>query len=119
MFLAGDMIDGGTILLSLFMMGAIVAACAALIYCSLWVTTKVGGSKALVWGAMLGVTTANSLPLLGVLLGHWADASFLIRSFLPSAVAASALACFINLIIWQRNKRIAASEVVEGPELEP
>ena len=110
MLLASDMIDGGTIFLMLLILLAIVAACAGLIWLSLWLTSKVNGSKALVWGAMLGVVTANFLPLLGILLGQWGHVAFLYESLLPSAVAASTLACIINLIVWKRNRKSGNSE---------
>jgi uncharacterized protein YqgC (DUF456 family) len=105
MLLASDMIDGGAIVLMFLILMAIVAAYAGVIWLSLWLTSKVNGSKALVWGAMLGVVTANFFPLLAFLLGQWGHISFLYESLLPSAVAASTLACIINLIIWKRKRK--------------
>ena len=110
MVLASHFIDGGMIVLMLLTLAAIVAAYAGLIWLSLWLTSKVNGSKALIWGAMLGVVTANFLPLLGILLGRWGHISFLYESLLPSAVAASTLACIINLIVWKRNRQSGDSE---------
>ena len=84
MVFASHVIDGGMIVLLLVTLVAIVAAYAGLIWLSLWLTSKVNGSKALVWGAMLGVVTANFFRLLALLLGQWGHISFLYESLLPS-----------------------------------
>lgn len=111
--IASHVIDGGTIFLILLSLAAIIGACAALIYLSLWLTSKVNGSKGLVWGALLGVATAKFLPLLGFLVGQ-VPFSFLYESLLPSAVGASVLACSINVLIWFRRAKPDATGLTEG-----
>ncbi len=111
MILASQTISSGTILLILLMLVAILIAYAGLIWLSLWITSKINGSKALVWGAMLGVVTANFLPLLSILLGQGGQLSFLYESLLPSALAASMLACAINLFIWHSQRSAGATVV--------
>jgi len=114
MLIASAVIDSGTIILVLLILVAVVAACAGLILLSLWLTSKVNGSKGLVWGALLGVATVYFWPLLGLLMGHWGHFSFLYESLLPSAAAASILACILNLIVWKRTGRPEASELTGG-----
>lgn len=103
-------IDGGTIILAFLALVAVVAALVGFIVLSLWLTSKVNGSKELVWGALLGVGTVYFWPLLGLLRGHWGHFSFLYESVLPSAAAASALACIINLFVWKRSDRPDTSD---------
>lgn len=111
MLIASGGIDGGTMILAILILVAIVAACTGIILLSLWLTFKVNGSRGLVWGAVLGVVTVYFRPLLGLLLGHWGHFSFLYESLLPSAAAASTLACIINLITWKRNCGPVVSEM--------
>ena len=53
-------------------------------------------------GSSAGSTGRELLCIVDLLLGQWGHISFVFELMLHSAVAASILACIINLIIWKR-----------------
>jgi hypothetical protein len=104
-------IDVGTIILALLILVAIVAVSGGMILFSLWLTSKVNGSKGLVWGALLGVATVYFRPLIGLLLGRWGHFSFLYESLLPSAAASLMLLFGNDVVDLTRQRRLEMSNL--------
>ena len=100
---SNTMSDGGIALVMLAVL-LIVALGIGFIVLSLWLTSKINGSKGLVLGALLGVGVSYFWRVSGLLLGSWDNASLLFGLVLRNAVEAAVLACVINLIIWKRRR---------------
>lgn len=100
----------GFVLLAILLIAAIIAVCLLVIVMSFWITAKVGGSKALVWGAVLGVATVYLMPISSMWGATWGfpfaygNRHTWIERALPETAEAAALACLVNLIIWYRNR---------------
>ena len=107
---ASNTIGDGAIVFVLFAVLLIVALGIGIIVLSLWLTSKINGSKGLVWGALLGVGVSHFWRILGLLLGSWDNASLLFGLVLRNAVEAAVLACVINLIIWKRRRESGISD---------
>ena len=107
---ASNTMGDGAIVFVLFAVLLIVASGIGVIALSLWLTSKINGSKGLVWGALLGVGVSYFWRVLGLLLGSWDHATLLLSSVLRNAVEAAVLACVINLIIWKRRREPGMSD---------
>lgn len=101
---ASNTMGDGAIILVLFAVLLIVVLGIGVIVLSLWLTSKLNGSKGLVWGALLGVGVSHFWRILGLLLGSWDNASLLFGLVLRNAVEAAVLACVINLILWKQRR---------------
>ena len=100
--IASNFMSDGAIILVMLSVLFIVALGIGVISLSIWITSKINGSKGLVWGALLGVGVSYFWRVLGLLLGSWDTASLLFGSVLKNAAAAAIIACVINLFIWKR-----------------
>lgn len=108
---ASNTIGDGAIALVMLAVLLIVVLGIGVIVLSLWLTSKINGSKCLVWGALLGVGVSYFWQISGLLLGSWDNASLLFGLVLRNAVEAAVLACVINLIIWKRRRGSVISNV--------
>lgn len=95
---------GGLIFAVLLVIAVVAAACVLVVAMSWWLTSKVHGSMGLFWGSLLGVGTVH---LIEMVFRNW-SLHDVYESLLPSAAAASALACLLNLL--NRNRRGSESK---------
>ena len=109
--IASNTMSDGAIVLVMLAVLFIVALGIGVIVLSIWLTSKINGSKGLVWGGLLGVGVSYFWRILGLLFGRWDNAFLLFGSVLKHAVAAAILASVINLIIWKRRRTFDTSNV--------
>jgi hypothetical protein len=100
----------GIIFIAFLAACGIVLGYGLVIVAAFWISSRLGGSTALVWGALLGVSIG---PILAIVFRGTSLGWYLVDSLLQNAAASAVVACLVNAVIWLR-KHWRNSPVEEG-----